>query len=193
MEKINFKLLLRTSVILSVLFLVFQVRAIDTKRFDAPPPSRGEYLAFTKPINFRYGISPAKVDRTKLIMPPTIQIVTTTVEKETNSSIVSSETNDFPLLPFQDDNSSSGTYMPSLNFPNIPNIAPPVGLPLTDPFEEVNSLGIDSTDELLEVFESSSMRTPRSSMQNIPFVPPYTVAPDNMRVTNKATYQRRQR
>ena len=193
MEKINFKLLLRTSAILSVLFLVFQVRAIDTKRFDAPPLSRGEYLAFTKPINFRYGISPAKVDRTKLIMPPTIQIVTTTVKQESNSSTVSSETNDFPLLPFEDENSSSGTNMPPLNFPNIPNIAPPVGLPLTDPFEEVNSLGIDSTDELLEVFESSSMRTPRSSMQNIPFVPPYTVAPDNMRVTNKATYQRRQR
>lgn len=193
MEKINFKLLLRTSAILSVLFLVFQVRAIDTKRFDAPPLSRGEYLAFTKPINFRYGISPAKVDRTKLIMPPTIQIVTTTVKQESNSSTVSSETNDFPLLPFQDENSSSGTNMPPLNFSNIPNIAPPVGLPLTDPFEEVNSLGIDSTDELLEVFESSSMRTPRSSMQNIPFVPPYTVAPDNMRVTNKATYQRRQR
>lgn len=193
MEKINFTLLLRTSVILSVLFLVFQVRAIDTKRFDAPPPSRGEYLAFTKPITFRYGISPAKVDRTKLIMPPTLQIVSTTVEDESNSSSLSSQTNDFPLLPFQDANASLGSNLTSPNFPSIPNIAPPVELPLTDPFEEINSLGIDSTDELLQVFESSSMRTPRTSMQNIPFVPPYTVAPDNMRMTNKATYQRRQR
>ena len=191
MEKLNLKLLFRISALLSVLFLVSPIRAIETKRFDAPPLSRGEYLAFTKPINFRYGISPAKVDRTKLIMPPTIQVVTTSVKTEDNST--ASQSSDYPLLPFQDDNSSSSTTMPPANFTNIPNIAPPTGLPLTDPFEDLNSFGINSTDELLEVFESSSMRAPRSSMQNIPFVPPYTVAPDNMRVTNKATYQRRQR
>jgi hypothetical protein len=191
MEKLNLNLLFRISSLMSILFLVSQARAIDTKRFDAPPLPRGEYLAFTKPINLRYGISPLKVDRTKLIMPPTIQIVTTTVKTEDNSSI--SSTSDYPLLPFEDDNSSSSAPMPPVKFSNIPNIAPPARLPLTDPFEDLNSIGIDSTDELLEVFESSSMRAPRTSMQNIPFVPPYTVAPDNMRVTNKATYTRRQR
>ena len=62
-----------------------------------------------------------------------------------------------------------------------------------DPFEDINSLGIDSTDQLLEVFENSNLRAPRTGYQQIPFVPPYTVAPDNLRVTNRATYQRKQR
>ncbi len=191
MEHINFKILYRTSIILSVSFLVFKAFAIETKRFDAPPQSRGEYLAFSKPMNLRYGISPPKVNRMKLIMPPTISSVTTTVNTESNATS-KVQSNDFPLVPLQEDNSSLSSEMPPA-LPNLPDIAPPETLPLSDPFEDMNSFGIDSTDELLEVFESSNMNTPRSSMQNIPFVPPYTVAPDNMRVMNKATYQRRQR
>jgi len=192
MEQLNFNYFRRTLYTLSVLFFVFQASALDTKRFDVPPPARGQYLAFTKPITLRYGTSTPPVDRRKLIMPPTTQVSVTVVEKESNSS-TSTQANDFPL--FNPENTSTGAPdRPTVElFENLPSVAPPVSLPLTDPFQEMGSMGIDSTDELLEVFESSTLSTPRSRMQAIPFVPPYTIAPDNMRITNKATYQRRQR
>ena len=192
MEHLNLKLLLRTLYIISVLFFAFQVSAIDIKRFDAPPLARGEYLAFSKPISLRYGSSPLPVDRRTLIMPSGIQMVTTTVIQENNSTS-NSASSGFPLFFPQDVNTTTQTRPTVELFPNMPTTAPPVALPLTDPFEEVNSLGINSTDELLEVFESSSFKSPRSSMQEMPFVPPYTVAPDNMRISSSATYQRRQR
>ena len=192
MEQLNFIFFRRTLYTLSVLFFVFKASALDTKRFDAPPPARGQYLAFTKPITLRYGTSTLPVDRRKLIMPPTTQVTVTIAEKESNSS-ASTQANDFPL--FNPENTSTGApNRPTVElFENMPTVAPPVSLPLTDPFQEVGSMGIDSTDELLEVFETSTLSTPQSRMQAIPFVPPYTIAPDNMRITNKATYQRRQR
>ena len=68
-------------------------------------------------------------------------------------------------------------------------------LPLADPFEEMSNSSIDSTDDLMEVFESSS--SSQSMLQGqggiIPFIPPYSVTPDNLKITNRATYRRVQR
>ena len=191
MELSNLKFTLRTSFLMSVLFCILQSSVILAKRFDAPQASRSQYLAFSQPPTLRYESSPLPVDRRKLILPPSAIVVTTTLNQEVNAT--SSDGNDFPLIAFNDDNSSYQLKSKPMAPRNIPLLAPPVSLPLTDPFEDVGALGIDSTDELLEVFESSSLNTPRSSMQNIPFVPPYTVAPDNLRVTTRSTYQRRQR
>ena len=191
MELSNLKFTLRTSFLMSVLFCILQSSVILAKRFDAPQVSRSQYLAFSQPPPLRYESSPLPVDRRKLILPPSAIVVTTTLNQEVNAT--SSDGNDFPLIAFNDDNSSYQVKSKPMAPRNIPLLAPPVSLPLTDPFEDVGALGIDSTDELLEVFESSSLNTPRSSMQNIPFVPPYTVAPDNLRVTTRSTYQRRQR
>ncbi len=193
MEHSKTKFLFRTSLYMSVLFSIFKASAIDTKRFDAPPLERGRYMAFSKPVNLRYGLSPLPVDRKKLIMPPTVTVSSNTVKIDENQSVSDSD-NDFPLLSYDDNNVTTKVVPVTRNAPiqAIPQIAPS-NLPLTDPFADINSLGIDSTDQLLEVFENSNLRAPRSSMQDIPFVPPYTVAPDNMRVTNRATYQRRQR
>jgi hypothetical protein len=191
MELSNLKFTLRTSFLMSVLFCILQSSVILAKRFDAPQASRSQYLAFSQPPTLRYESSPLPVDRRKLILPPSAIVVTTTLNQEVNAT--SSDGNDFPLIAFNDDNSSYQVKSKPMAPRNIPLLAPPVSLPLTDPFEDVGALGIDSTDELLEVFESSSLNTPRSSMQNIPFVPPYTVAPDNLRVTTRSTYQRRQR
>lgn len=191
MEHSNLKITLRTSCIVSVLFCFFQPLANGAKRFDAPPANRPQYLAFTQPVKLRYASSPLPVDRRKLILPPSAIVVISTPNQEANAT--SSAGNDFPLIAFNDDNSSYKVTSQPMAPQNMPILAPPVSLPLTDPFEDVGALGIDSTDELLQVFESSSLNAPRSSMQNIPFVPPYTVAPDNMRVTTRSTYQRRQR
>ena len=73
MEQLNFNYFRRTLYTLSVLFFVFQASALDTKRFDAPPPARGQYLAFTKPLLFGMEL-PRPVDRRKLIMPPTTNV-----------------------------------------------------------------------------------------------------------------------
>ena len=191
MELSNLKFTLRTSFLMSVLFCILQSSVILAKRFDAPQASRSQYLAFSQPPTLRYESSPLPVDRRKLILPPSAIVVTTTLNQEVNAT--SSDGNDFPLIAFNDDNSSYQVKSKPMAPRNIPLLAPPVSLPLTDPFEDVGALGIDSTDELLEVFESSSLNTPRSSIQNIPFVPTYTVAPDNLRVTTRSTYQRRQR
>ena len=192
MEYLKFNIFIRTLWLTGVLFFVFQASALDMKRFDAPAPQRGKYLAFTKPVTLTYGSSPLPVDRRTLIMPPTIKVVTTNLSVDTNST-AQSDSIGSPELSSKMENQAMEERPPLELFQNIPAVAPPVSLPLSDPFEEISSVGIDSTDELLDVFESSSFSSPRGNVQDIPFVPPYTVAPDNMRITNRSTYQRRQR
>ena len=55
-------------------------------------------------------------------------------------------------------------------------------LPLADPFSAANSDAINSTDELMKVFDRSKIDAGNARIA-IPFVPPYTVAPESMKIS----------
>lgn len=191
MDYLKTKHIFRASFILSVLSLTFKVSAIDTKRFDAPPISRDQYLTFSQPDELRYSALPLEVDRRKLLMPSDMRLAAVTVIVQTDENASVSMKPDFPLIGGNDGNSSTAPVPKPLLASNLVNPNPV--LPLSDPFGSINSSAINSTDELLQVFESSDFESPRGRMQNIPFVPPYTISTDSMRITNRATYKRIQR
>lgn len=191
MDYLKIKHIFRTSCILSVLFLTLKVSAIDTKRFDAPPVARDQYLTFSQPDKLRYSSLLAEIDRRKLLMPSDMKLATITVVVQADENASVSTKPDFPLIGGNEGNSTSTTVQKPLITSNLVNPNPV--LPLSDPFGNINSSSINSTDELLQVFESSDFEFPRGRMQNIPFVPPYTISPDSMRITNRATYKRIQR
>ena len=103
-------------------------------------------------------------------------------------------TSPLPAIPTQNDRNASTT--PALQTPQnnsspfLPQLAPPSSLPLSDPFQDLDAFGTDSTDELLRILENSDMGASGSPFQGSPFVPPYTVAPDGLRMSSKATYKR---
>ena len=191
MDYLKTKHIFRASFILSVLSLTFNVSAIDTKRFDAPPIPRDQYLTFSQPDKLRYSALPLDVDRRKLLMPGDMKLATVTVIVQTDENASVSMKPDFPLIGGNEGNSSTSPVQKPLLASNPVNPNPV--LPLSDPFGSINSSSINSTDELLQVFESSDFESPRGRMQNIPFVPPYTISTDSMRITNRATYKRIQR
>jgi hypothetical protein len=49
---------------------------------------------------------------------------------------------------------------------------------------------VDSTDELLQLLENPDVGVSGSSLRASPFVPPYTVAPDGLRISSRGTYKR---
>ena len=55
---------------------------------------------------------------------------------------------------------------------------------------KVSGADVGTTDELLNVFEDLRTNSRGVRMNPIPFIPPYTVAPDNLKVGTKATYRR---
>ena len=192
MNYLKTKHLLRTSFILGFLLFTFKVSAIDTKRFDAPPLARPEYLTFSQPQELRYKSIAPSADRRKLLLQSDMKIVTVTVVSSNDANSSANSQPDFPLIGNEDNRSSSTqpAYRP-LSASSLSNSNPV--LPLSDPFGGMNTTSVNSTDELLQVFETPDFDTSRSRMQNIPFVPPYTVTPDSMRMTNRATYRRIQR
>jgi len=65
-------------------------------------------------------------------------------------------------------------------------------LPAPDPFsEDEASSSIDSTDDLLNLFEQSNKnQTINTGYNMISFIPPFTSAPDNLRVESSANYRK---
>jgi hypothetical protein len=195
MEKTIYKQPLMIPKVLGVFFLFYglALNGLDTKRFDAPPPKRPMYLTFAKPTPLRFSISPLPVDRNNIALPARNPQLQNTVL----SQITTDNNQTIPRLPslssgFDQNSSSVPSLRPSNQNPPpfLPQLVPPSILPLSDPFQDLNSFGTDSTDELLQILESSDVGTSGSSLQVSPFVPPYTVAPDGLRIGSKATYRR---
>ena len=170
---------------LTVFFAITTSKALDTKRFDAPAPKRAGYLTFASPKNLRFVQAPIVADRGALIMPSAVIPEINVKPVETNSSI---EQGEFPVIDYND-SADSDPAIPDAGNLEIPKIAPPVELPLADPFASGNSSSINSTDELMNIFDRSRVGTGNSNIA-VPFMPPYTVTPENMKVTSRSVYRR---
>ncbi len=192
MEKQTYNHSIRIPVLFGVfsLFYGLQAYGLETKRFDAPPPERSPYLSFAKPTPLSFSISPLPVDRLKLVLPPKpIVIKTSPAQPAADANATSPE----PMLgnTTPDGNASTDPQAsPRISSPFFPQAAPQDSLPLSDPFENINSFNVDSTDELLRILETSDGNNNGSSLMPTPFVPPFTVPSDGMRISSKATYRR---
>jgi len=195
MEKYIYSKPLRIPSILGVVFLFYSLalHGLETKRFDAPPPKRPTYLSFAKPAPLRFSISPLPVDRLNIALPAGKPIVQTTV---TQISTDGNQTASLPVpsMPagYDQNSSSTPTFQSPKKDPSpfLPQLVPPGSLPLSDPFQDLDAFGADSTDELLRILENSDVGASGSSVQASPFVPPYTVAPDGLRMSSRGTYKR---
>lgn len=167
-------------------FFIFKTsHAFDTKRFDAPPPKRPGYLSFTSPQKLRFAPAPIVADRSALILSMKIPASSEDNSVDANASLNESE---FPIVDY--DGSSAGEpETDDSGKLEIPQIAPPIELPMADPFAEGNSDTINSTDELMKVFDQSRIEVGNTRIA-IPFVPPYTVAPESMKISSRSTYRR---
>ena len=170
---------------------------IETKRFDAKPKERLKYLNYMMPKELRFSAPAIEADRGNLLVivsEPT-PVPSNIIETESNQSVEPS----FPVVSY-DDPESTETFDLNSDLPeSMPDISDNVSideaLPLADPFEEMSNSSVNSTDDLLDVFENATI--PSSSTRNadmiIPFIPPYSSMPDNLTITNQSTYRRVQR
>ncbi len=170
---------------LTAFFIFTTSYAFDTKRFDAPPPKRPGYLSFTSPQKLRFAPAPIVADRSSLILPMTITISTENDSGDANASLKEIE---FPVNDYADSPAGDSEIDDAREL-EIPKIAPPIELPMADPFAGGNSDAINSTDELMKVFDQSRIEVGNSRIA-IPFVPPYTVAPESMKISSRSTYRR---
>lgn len=162
---------------------------VETKRFDASPIPRAKYLVNSRPSALSFADPVVVADRRVLLSLSTIPSVVTGPIADQNSTpeapipLIAYENDQMPSLDASDDDLMTG---PS-NMSKSQSI-----LPAADPFNESSSSGnLNSTDDLLDLFEQSTdNRGVRSEYNVIPFIPPFTSAPDNLRVESRATYKK---
>ena len=170
----------------------FSFAILDTKRFDAKATKRVNYLHYSNAGTLRFSEPEPSVDRGNLLV--FIPVSRAATSPALNSEGNSTNLPEFPLVSYEDlDN----------NITTEPSFLPPIiqapssimegddqALPLADPFEEMEG-DVVNTDDLLEVFESyddaPGTVAPRMAL---PFIPPYSVTPDNLTISSEATYRR---
>ena len=157
---------------------------VNLKRFDAPPIERAKYLTFKAPTALRFATVEMEVDRLKLISPDLVDVSTGTSE---GADANKSEVPEFPIVTYSTDPEKPQVSSPATI---TPLSSPPSSLPLADPFEGVMGTNVGTTDELLNVFEEMNVNNRSVRLNAIPFIPPYTVAPDSLKIGTKATYRR---
>lgn len=160
---------------------------VETKRFDAKPTPRAKYLVNTRPQILRYADPVVIADRRVLLSLPTLPTAPQPVVEQN-----ASKQPQIPLIAYGQDEiptfEDPGT-IPTTN--GSTNEGVPI-LPAPDPFsEDEASSSIDSTDDLLNLFEQSNKnQTINTGYNMIPFIPPFTSAPDNLRVESSANYRK---
>ena len=170
--------LFRNPWVFAVFFLLpSQSWGLDLKKFDSPPPLRDRYLTYKSPPSLRFTPVPLAADRTQLISQ-----ATPTPKPSPKVEDNASSEPDFPIVTY-----STEPQRKSPAF--IPQPASN-SLPMADPFEGVSGSNVGSTDELLNVFEDLKVDSRTIRVNSIPFIPPYTVAPDNLKIGTKSTYRR---
>ena len=149
--------------------------------FAATKESNHGYLSFHAPPKLMFHEVPATADRSNLLRlgSPVSSVVEITFSEDNASAEVS----EFPLTSYDGDE-----LPPALNDTTD-------ALPPSDPFIDytMESSSIDSTDQLIQIFENMEKSGRPSSRSTINFIPPYTLDSGNFSIESRSSYTRRVR
>ena len=142
------------------------------------------FLTFHAPPKLRFHEVPATADRSNLLRLGTPVSQTFEVTKDEDNA--TSKVEEFPLTSYGEDAdvSASGKDSDGLDF-----------LPPADPFTDYNlgDSSVDSTDQLIQLFENLEKSGNPSSRVSVNFIPPYSTDSGNFKVQSRASYTRRVR
>jgi len=160
---------------------------VETKRFDAKPTPRAKYLVNTRPQVLRYADPVVIADRRVLLSLSTLSTAPQPIIEQN-----ATKQPEIPLIAYGQDEIATFEDPETTPTTNRNMEAGSPILPAPDPFsDDETSSSIDSTDDLLNLFEQSNKnQTINTGYNMIPFIPPFTSAPDNLRVESRASYRK---
>jgi hypothetical protein len=140
------------------------------------------FLTFHSPPRLRFHEKPVSADRSNLLRLG--DPVTQGIEVVADEGNVTTEIEDFPLTSYGE--AKAVDEEPS----EMPDLLPPA-----DPFIDytLGSSSVDSTDQLIQLFENLEQSGNPSSRVSVNFIPPYSTDSGNFKVQSSASYTRRVR
>jgi hypothetical protein len=142
------------------------------------------YLSFHAPPKLHFHETAPQADRFNLLTlgePVSSNVSALDVEENATNLV-----NEFPLTSYDESNVD-----PLVNkISGDENLLPP-----SDPFVdyEIGGSQVDSTDQLIQLFENMQKSGNPSSRVNVNFIPPYSTDSGNFRIESTASYKRRSR
>jgi hypothetical protein len=174
----------KTFLTLSLTFLSGVLSDFDSSLTLSGEVKKNCFLSFHSPPKLRFHEVPATADRLNLLtLGDPVSKTVDEVILEDNESI---EVSEFPLTSYGDDEKDLTVD----DQPTNQDILPPA-----DPFAdyELGSSGVDSTDQLIQLFENLEKTGNSSSRVSVNFIPPYSTDSGNFKIESRASYTRRVR
>jgi hypothetical protein len=142
------------------------------------------YLAFHAPPKMRFHEAPVTADR--LNLHTLGQPVSRSSDIEVAESNATTEVSEFPLTSYGNEDVDPAP---------TGRVDGETFIPPSDPFVEYDygSSSVDSTDELIQLFENLDKSNNPSSRVSVNFIPPYSTDSGNFKIDSRATYKRRVR
>jgi hypothetical protein len=142
------------------------------------------YLSFHAPPRLHFHEVPVSADRTNLLTlgaPVSQSLEVLNAENNTTNDIT-----EFPLTSYDDANSELGIEIEAERIDSLPP---------SDPFVDYDAqtADLDSTDELLKLFENMEKSGRSASGVVVNFIPPYSSDGGNFKIESKSSYKRRLR
>lgn len=175
--------------LISILFCVSS-NAIETKIFNSEKSARDPYLSFTPPPALRFSGSKIIADRLMLKGLPSLvaesDFSNTVSTMDENASMIQI---DYPIVDFDsevdvDEDESESVTKPKDSVPSASN-----QLPQADPFTNDSIGSVNSTEELLKLFDQTQSVQPVQRFA-VPFNPPFTITSDPMYIESKSSYMK---
>jgi hypothetical protein len=164
-----------------ILFCFVLLQGSSPSIFATTKKSNHGYLSFHAPPKLIFHEVPATADRSNLLRlgSPVSSVVEITFSEDNSSAEVS----EFPLTSYD------GEELP-LTLNETTEVLPPA-----DPFVDytMESSNIDSTDQLIQIFENMEKSGRPSSRSTVNFIPPYTLDSGNFSIESRSSYTRRVR
>ena len=165
-------------------FLFLGLFPIESSHSLSGQVKKNCFLAFHSPPPLRFHEVAETADRSNLLTlgKPVSQNFEINIV-DGNKSV---QVNEFPLTSYGDDENESSSDI----LPDNHNFLPPA-----DPFSEfgIGDSNIDSTDQLIELFENLEKSGSSSSRVTVNFIPPYSSDSGNFRIQSSSSYIRRNR
>lgn len=183
------------SCLLFILFNQFAYGFFKAEEETAQGVLTEGYLTFRSPPRLSFGTSQPRADRMNLLRLGTPVNSIPVVEQANESSL---DETGFPLISYEEDSNTTAIYQIPQSEPSPVSVEEPSTnlLPPADPFvssQDKTFESINSTDELMKLFENDSQINGSRKPSGFQFLPPYTIERGNMIMKSKATYTRKAR
>jgi len=167
---------------------IFGISLVATNLVADSHTKKDKYLSFHPPPALLFRNAPPVADRARLLSLKDATASSSPAPVATPDSLPSDE--EIPLISYSNEEAGSEPVLLKNDPPTSGDFSRQSVLPPADPFEQIGTSMINSTDQLIQIIEQDGIKGSNRTASLVQFVPPFSIDTTPLQVQSKATYRK---